>query len=143
MEQRRSNLIRALFLGVALTAITMTIVASLNPKNYFFYRPEDREKWTYPLAGVALIIALMLLETALTYCVLTARRPRLLWIRALVGLLILGPWGCFVAMWVVHAPVFYHLHIMYVWLLLAITAVALVVSLGPERRFLRRMPQRT
>jgi hypothetical protein len=132
-------------LGAALTAITVTIVVSLNPRNYFYYRLEDREKWTYPLAGVALIVALILLETALTYLVFTARRPSLLWIRALLGLLILGPWGFFVAMWVVHAPMFYLLHIVYVWLLIVITASALVVSLAQTggRWLQARMPKQT
>jgi hypothetical protein len=136
---------RALFLGVALTAITMTIVASLSPKNYFFYRLEDPDKWTYPLAGVALIVALILLETALIYLVFTARRPRLPWTRALLGLLIRGPWGFFVAMWVVHAPMLYLLHIVYVWLLIAITTLALVVSLARTggRWFSTRMPKQT
>jgi hypothetical protein len=145
VQQGRPKATRALFLGVALTAITVTLVASLNPKNYFFYRLEDRDKWTYPLAGVALILAFILLETAFTYLLFTARRPRLLWIRALLGLLILGPWGFFVAMWVVHAPMFYLLHIAYVWLLIAITALALVVSLAQTggRWLLTRMPKQT
>jgi hypothetical protein len=143
--QQPPNAIRALFLGMALTAIAATIVLSLNPKNYFFYRIEDRDKWTYPLTGVALIVALMLVETALTYLVFTARRPRLLWIRALLGLLILGPWGLFVAMWIVHAPLFYLLHIVYVWLLIAITTLALVVSVAHAggRWFQTRMPKQT
>jgi hypothetical protein len=145
VQKRGRTGIRALFLGVAVTAITLTIVLSLNPKNYFFHHFEDRSKWTYPIGGVALIVALILVETFLTYLVFTKRRPRLLWTRAFLALLILGPWGSYVAMWVVHVPMFYLLHIVYVWLLIAIIALALVVSLAQTARrwFLARQRRPT
>ena len=145
MQQPRHNVTRALFLGVGLTAITLIVLTSLSPKNYFFYRLEDRDKWTYPLAGVALVVGLIVLETAFTYLVFMARRPRPLSLRALLGLLVLGPWGCFVAMWVVHAPMFYLLHIVYVWLLIAIIAFALLISVAYSggRWFRAQAPRQT
>jgi hypothetical protein len=74
--------------------------------------------------------ALVLAEAALAYCVFTAHRPRFFWIRAVGGLVILGAWGCLLLVPIIHAPVFYILRWLYVWLLTSAVALALTVYLA-------------
>lgn len=72
----------------------------------------------------------VLLETALAYFVLALRRPWRLWARAVVGLAVLVPWGWWVSEFVVHAPGYWILHMLWVWILIVLLALSALLSAG-------------
>jgi hypothetical protein len=121
---------RAVFLGVALTAAAIIVFVSLDRDAYFFYWEEDRVKWTYPMTGVILVVSLVFAETAFAYWVFTAHRPRSFWLRAMAGLVVLAVWGSLLLVPIIHSPGFYMFHLLYVWLLTAAVALALMAFLA-------------
>jgi peptidoglycan/LPS O-acetylase OafA/YrhL len=120
---------RFTFLAIALAAVVAIVAVSLDRNAYFYHWDEDRPKWTYPFSGVLMIIGFTLAETALVYGVLTGRRPRLFWMRAVLGIVVLGTWGTILLLPIVHSPGFYMLHLLYVWLLVTAVALGLAATL--------------
>src|SRR5262249_55226478 len=118
-----------------LAAIGFSVYLSLDPNNYFFHWPGDREKWVYHPGSVAFVCAFMLAAAALTLLALVSHRPRALWLRCLLALAFLGPWALFSTRFVVHMPAYTLFHHLWVWLLVA---VLLLVAVGSATRQLYR-----
>jgi hypothetical protein len=119
---------RLLVLGAGLAAITAIVTTSLDREAYFFYRDQDRTQWEYPSGGVAFVVVMTALETAIAYAVFAVQKPGRVWMRALGGLGLLIPWNLLASQFVVHAPGFWLLHLLWLWLLIAIVALAVLIS---------------
>jgi hypothetical protein len=125
-----------------LSALVWIVGTSLDPKSYFSYARQGRTGWEHPTSSVAFIAVAVILETALAYFVFALRRPWHIWARALVGLAVLAPWGWWVSEFVVHAPGYWILHIMWVWLLIALLTVGAMFS-GARHTFVWGMSKRS
>jgi hypothetical protein len=113
--------------GVA-AAVWFTI-DSFNPEHYFRYAHRaTQEPWSHPTGAVVLVALFTVLEAWLFYVVFHERRESSIWMRALIGLIILAPWCVFITMFVMHAPGFILLHARWVWSLLLVLVVIFVVS---------------
>ncbi len=115
----------------ALLVAGFSVWLSLDPANYFFYRTEQRQDWRHPTIALLFLCAIYLGEAL---CV--ARAIRLdahtrLWPRTSVAALLFLPWVAFSSMFVMHAPRFLHVHVVWTWLLLA---TLIVVALGSAAR---------
>ncbi|UWX03485.1 hypothetical protein H1235_10170 [Pseudoxanthomonas sp. NC8] len=53
---------------------------------------------------------------------------RRLWRRTAIAALIFAPWAAFSSIFVVHAPVYLHVHLLWTWLVLAVLVVVTVGS---------------
>lgn len=115
-------------LGAGSVVVAAIVLTSLDRTLYFNPPDQDRTRWEHPTAGVVLVAIAAALETALTYAVLVARSPRRTWVRALLGLGLMAPWGLVVSEVVVHAPVFWLLHVAWVWLVCVGLALAALSS---------------
>jgi hypothetical protein len=125
-------------LGLALltstvAAIGFTVYLSLDPKNYFFDLGEHRASWVYDPRHVALITGLMVAEAACAAAAWFSPRPRAMWIRCLLGLLVLVSWALTVTPFVIHMPLYVLLHHLWVWLLVV---MLVLVALGSMLRHL-------
>ena len=129
MQSRTRKIIIVLFAVAALGAVVCDVYLSLNPDYYFFYKPQDRANWLYDPGSVSLVCCVMLVESLVAFLAFTARRPRALWVRCFIGLLVLGPWSFFSTMFVVHMPGYFLFHHLWVWLLVAVLAVGLIGSI--------------
>jgi hypothetical protein len=103
-------------------------MSSLNRDAYFYYRHRPRPPWEYPTALVFFVVLAVAAETAVGYAVFAKRRAVPLWMPASLALLVLAPWGMFLSLWVVHAPGFWLLHLLWVWLLIGALLVTAVLS---------------
>jgi len=126
--------------GLCLVTVLMlgaTLYLSLDPRYYFFYDDERRAAWAWNPDGVLLMLAIIALEAAVLAAVIALKRPAALWLRAVLALLPMLPWAFMSSMFVVHAPGYLMLHILWCWLLILLLAGMLVVSagLGLWRRF--------
>jgi hypothetical protein len=74
-------------------AIAFAVYLSLDPDNYFFYRPEDRAGWRFSLGYVLLVCGIMLAEAVIWGVTLLSLRPGHLWLRCLLALAFVGPVG--------------------------------------------------
>lgn len=110
--------------------IVWILVVSLNRETYFHYRFQDRTRWEYPLVGVLVIVIATIIEGAISYWVLARKSPGRVWMRALVGLLVVGPWGWLLGIAIMHAPGFYFVHVRWAWALVLVLAGSVVVSGG-------------
>lgn len=120
---------RLAVLGAGLIAIAAIVSASLDPTTYFFDRPQGLANWKYPASGVALATIAVALETAVAYAVLVVRRPGRTWMRALIGLAVLAPWGWGVSRSsMFHAPWYVSLHVLWIWSMIGVLALAASVS---------------
>lgn len=129
--------------AIALIAITYAVRLSLDPRQYFFYRPEDRSAWVYHPTQVAFVCATMLAEAALVWGVFVAARPTL-WLRCAIGLVILGAWALLSTLVVVHAPGYVLFHHLWLWSLVGLLMLAAFVSMvGCLHRTFRRATKRT
>jgi len=100
----KRRLLVAALLGITATAIGVTVYLSLDPKNYYFALGEDPTSWVYDSRHVMLISGLMLVESVCAGAALFSPRPRRLWLRCLLGLLVLVPWALIVTPVVIHVP---------------------------------------
>jgi len=135
MRSRTRRIVTAIVALPTLAAIGFAVYLSLDPNNYFFHWPEDRERWVYHPGSVAVVCAFMLAAAALTLLALISPRPRALWLRCLLALTFLGPWALFSTMFVVHMPAYSLFHHLWVWLLVA---VLLLVAVGSATKQLYR-----
>ena len=106
MQRRARTLVTVVFAIVTIAAIGFAVHLSLDSGNYFYYWPEDRAKWVYPLGSVVFVCFCMLAEAVLTWAVLVASRPKALWLRCLAGLVLLGPWAVASTMLAIHTEIF-------------------------------------
>ena len=122
-------------LGWLLAAMTLgstgfAVYLSLDPSLYFFYGHEDRSLWAHPTGHVAFVCSFLLAETVLFSVVLLARRPARLWLRAILGLSVLGPWAFITSLGFIHMPGYVVFHNLWLWLLLLVLALVQVASLA-------------
>lgn len=123
---------RALSLyGLCLATALMlaaTLYLSLDSRYYFFYEDAERAAWEWNPSGVLPMLAIVALEAAVVAAVIALKRPAALWLRALLALLPMAPWAFVSSMFVVHAPGYIILHILWCWLLVLLLVGMLVVS---------------
>lgn len=127
---------RALSLyGLCLATVLMlaaTVYVSLDSRYYFFYDDARRAAWEWNPAGVLSMLAIIALEAGLMAAVIAPRRPAALWLRAMLALLPMLPWALMSSMYVMHAPGYVLLHLLWCWLLVLLLAVMLVVSASAD-----------
>jgi hypothetical protein len=128
MQLRTRKIVVLLFALAALAAISCAIYLSLNPDYFYFRNPEDRASWAYPSSSVAFVCGVMLVEALVACLAVVANRPRALWFRCLLGLLLIGPWSFFSTMFVVHMPGYILFHHLWVWLLVLVVALVGITS---------------
>jgi len=128
MQSRTHKIVVLLFALATLVAVAYAVHLSLNPDYYFFRRPEDRASWAYHPSSVAFVCGVMLVEALVACLAIVASRPKALWVRCLIGLLLLGPWSFFSTMLVVHMPGYTLFHHLWVWLLVLVLVVVGAVS---------------
>jgi hypothetical protein len=128
MLNRTRRRIVILFAAATFLAVTFAVYLSLDPDKYFFYRPEDRATWVYHPDSVALLCALMLFEAGVACVAVAARCPRVLWLRGLLGLVVLLPWAWYSTMIFLHTPFYVLFHHIWVWLMVLVLGLAAVGS---------------
>lgn len=126
---------------IAIALMTLAVIAlavswSLNPQRYFFYAHQDRSQWVFQPGPVAIVCSLILGEGALLGYVFTATRPRAIWVRCVMVLFALAPLSALSVMTVMHAPAYFHLHVIWVWALTLL--VICTLGLAVARSLLRR-----
>ena len=127
------------FLGATLGAIGVAIYLSLDPKNYYFGLGQDRADWVYDSRQVLLTSGLMLAEAVCAGAALFSPRPHVLWLRCLLGLLVLVPWALRVTPFVIHMPSYFLFHHLWLWLLVFTLTLACLSSMTRSALlFLRR-----
>jgi hypothetical protein len=122
----RARLVAVVLVATA-GALGFALYLSLDPDNYFFYTAEDRARWQFSFGHVLLVCGIMLAEAVIWGVALLSTRPKHLWVRSLIALLVLVPWGLYTIQFVMHTPVYVHFHHLWLWLVilsLAVTAVA-------------------
>lgn len=115
--------------------VAATMYVSLDARYYFFHDDAQRAVWEWAPAGPLTMLAIILLEAAVMAAVIALKRPGALWLRALLALLPMLPmlpWAFVSSMYVVHAPGYVMLHILWCWLLVMVLALMLVVSAGAD-----------
>jgi hypothetical protein len=135
MQHRTRKIIAAIGISAMVAAVGFDIHLSLDPDKYFYYVPEDRADWQYDLTSVAFVVAAMLAAGSASLAALVSSRPRALWLRCLIGLALLVPWGLFSAMFVMHMPGYEIVHIIWIWSLIALLSVVGVFSLIRQAYF--------
>jgi len=120
---------RAVVLGAGVLAVAAIVYTSLDAR---FYRADDRRGWEHPTLDVAVLALAALLETALAYAVLLGRTPGQAWLRALIGLVLLAPFGLVVSEVRRHDPWFWWVHLAWVSLVSASFLIAALVSFAHE-----------
>ena len=107
-----------------------TLYLSLDARYYFFYEDAERAAWEWQPARVLVMLAVILLEAAVVAAVIALRRPAAMWLRALLALLPMVPWAMMSSVFIVHAPGYLILHILWCWLLVWLIVAMFVVSAG-------------
>ena len=108
--------------------VAATLYVSLDARYYFFHDDAQRAVWEWEPAGPLIMLAIILLEAVVMAAVIALKRPAALWLRALLALLPMVPWAFMSSMFVVHAPAYLILHILWCWLLVLLLVGMLVVS---------------
>lgn len=119
--------------GLCLATLLMlgaTLYLSLDSRYYSFHDDARRAAWAWKPAGVLLMLAIIALEAAIVAAVIALKRPAALWLRAIFALLPMLPWAFVSSMFVVHAPGYLMLHILWCWLLIIVLVTMLVMSLA-------------
>ena len=131
---------RLAIVAAGLAAAAWIVSSSFDRDSYFYYRFQDRTQWEHPTSGVALVLVATVLETSLALFVFATSRLGRLWIRACVALSALLPWCWWVSQFIIHMPGFWLNHVLWVWLVTSLVAVALVTSalMHAWRAFLSR-----
>ena len=120
-------------------AIGFTIYLSLDPKNYYFSLGQERASWVYEPRHVLLTTGFMLGESVCAGAALFFRPPRALWLRCLLGLFVLGPWALTVTPFVLHMPLYFLFHHVWLWLLIGMLILVALGSISRDvLRHLRR-----
>ena len=116
--------------AAAATALVIgySIYVSLDPDMYFHYGPEHRARWEYDAGEVALVTGVMLVAALIATAALISPRPRWLWVRCCVALLLLIPWGLYAIQVAMHMPVYVLYHHVWVWLLIVVLTLTALVS---------------
>ena len=127
LRRRSLRAIRLTVIGIGSAALITILVVSLNRNAYFYYRTQDRTQWAYPAFSVLVVGMSIVVETAVTYAVFGLDIGRM-WQRAFVGLTLLLPWALYTSAVFIHMPVFWLLHILWIWLVVACLAVGGVAS---------------
>jgi hypothetical protein len=117
-----------LVVGAGACALVAIVTTSLNPDAYFYYQHKPRPPWEFPTTLVLFVVGATIAETCLAYAVFAKRRVGALWKSASLAFLVLVPWSMLFSGWVVHAPGFWLLHLLWVWLLMAALALTAVLS---------------
>lgn len=137
MMKIRTRKVIAAVVGLAtMAAVGFALYLSFDPDKYFFYKPEDRASWVYQPGSVIFVCSVMMAEAAFLLMALIAPRPRSLWLRCLLGLIILGPWALVPTMFVLHMPWYTLFHHAWVWTLV-IALVLVAASSGLRQLYLR------
>src|SRR5262245_25671590 len=118
----------AVVLVATASAIGFALYLSLDPDNYFFYNAEDRARWRFSPGHVLLVTGVMLAEALIWCAALLIIRPRRLWLRSLIALFVLIPWGLYTLRYVMHTPVYVHFHHLWLWLVILSLFGTVVVS---------------
>jgi hypothetical protein len=107
------------WLIIVLLLLGQCVHLSRNPDNYFFYNDEQRARWRFDEAHVALVCVCMLTEAVITGAALLSSRPRALWLRCALALALLTPFAAMSLPAVIHMPmhVIFHHGVLLVWLL--------------------------
>ena len=122
---QRKNLVVA---AAAVLAIGFSTWISLDPDNYFFYRQADRQHWHHPTAHFLIVCGLYIAEAIYVAIAVKLGASARLWPRTMFAAFLFLPWVAFSSMFVVHAPVYLHVHIVWTWLLLAVLAIVTIGS---------------
>jgi hypothetical protein len=122
---QRKNLVVAIATALVIGFSTWI---SFDPDNYFFYRQADRQHWHHPTAHFLIVCGLYIAEAFCVAIAIKLRASVRLWPRTMIATLIFLPWVAFSSMFVVHAPVYLHVHIIWTWLLLAVLIMVTLVS---------------
>ena len=122
---QRKNLIAAV---AAALVIGFSAWISLDPDNYFFYHQEDKQHWRHPTTHFLIVCGLYIAEA--TFVARSIKLGVRLWPRTLLATMLFLPWVAFSSMFVVHAPVYLHIHIVWTWLLLAALVLVTFGSAG-------------
>lgn len=113
---------------VTLLAIANIIRLSLNPDNYFFYQTDDRLEWTHPTLGVTFICLIVTTEGLFAWLTLFGPVPKSNLARRITGLIIFVPWAVLSSLFVVHAPVHMHFHILWAWAITICLLIGVIFS---------------
>jgi hypothetical protein len=119
---------RLVIVAAGLATLAIIVFTSLDRNSYFYYRFEDRTQWEFPAAGVAMTAVATLFATALLYFAFGLAEPGRVWTRALLAISLLAPWGWWVSEFIVHAPRYWHFHVLWVWLVIVSLGVGFAVS---------------
>jgi hypothetical protein len=125
----RRSLLGMILLLTTLGAIAFAIYLSLDPRNYFFHREDDRASWAYDPLHIVFVTGLMLAESGCASGALLLPRPRPIWLRCLIGLLVLVPGALAVTPFVIHMPAHVIVHHLWLWLLIVLLILVTVGSM--------------
>ena len=104
------------------------VLLSLDRGTYHFYLHDDPTKWQHPTAGVVAAATLALGEALVLSMVLASSYLPRLWQRSLGALTLLIPFALFCSTFVIHAPGFWLVHLLWLWLVTIAVGVALGLS---------------
>ncbi len=120
---------RLVILGSGVVAAATIVTDSLNRDHYYrSLRDPLRLQWQHPSGLVGLTALAALLEALVAAGALTLQRPGRVWMRAVAALAMLGPLAYWVTRYIIHSPGFWVLHALWVWLLVAVVALAAIAS---------------
>src|SRR6266850_3938284 len=114
--------------AAAAGAVGFVVFLSLDPDSYFFYTPEDRAARTFSPWHVALVCCVMVAEAVIWAAALISRRPKFLWLRSLLALIVLVPWGLFTIQIAMHAPRYVRFHHLWLWFVILSLVIAAIAS---------------
>jgi hypothetical protein len=137
---KRARLATAV-VAASVAAIAFAFYLSLDRDSYFFYTEEQRANWKFSPWHISFVCAIMLAEAVVWCMALLSRWPRYLWLRCVLALVVLVPWGLYTFQIVMHAPRYVHFH--HLWLALVILSLLVtallsgtmqIVSISRQRR---------
>ena len=132
---------RIVFALITLAVVALAVHWSLDPNRYFSYDQQHRSEWHYQVGPVIIVCCFIVAEGALAAYVLTATRPQALWMRCLIALVPLGLLSALGVMMIMHAPSYFHLHSIWVWVLTLIVAGAFIAAIAAELIWNFRSPR--
>ena len=112
----------------ALAVIGLAIYISYDLEYYFFRHQSDQGNWQHPTANVMLFCTFILVEGIVLSLILTAPLPTRLWVRGIIGSIVLIPWVYYSTLFVLHMPGYILIHHLWAWVITFITAVVSLIS---------------